>query len=188
MAPVEMAPADPPDPSPWSFPFHWPLGGSQTSKPIWESEVGRATPTMRQKGWATWVVPTVPPSGRNCALSMLVPVATVLPASAAQLAASPCPVAAAWLLAASTGKRATIQAEALSTFMRPSHPSGADRRGLSNGRMGRSSRRRRVHITLHQRAGYQPPAIHQHKEDQLEGERDDHRRQHHHAHAHQDGR
>src|SRR5689334_19886542 len=103
MAPVEIAPAEPPDPSPWSLPFHCALGGSQTSKPIWESEVGRATPTMRQKGRVTWVVPTVPPSAMNWALSMPVLGAMVLPANAAQLAASPWPVLglAAWLLDAS---------------------------------------------------------------------------------------
>ena len=39
-------------------------GGSQTSKPIWESATGVATPMTRQKGSVTLVVPTVPPSAK----------------------------------------------------------------------------------------------------------------------------
>ena len=54
------------------LPFHSAAGGSQTSKPIWESDVGVATPITRQKGMLTLVVPTVPPSGRYSALSILV--------------------------------------------------------------------------------------------------------------------
>src|SRR5215469_5281253 len=91
MGPGEIAPALPPEPSPRNLPFHWLAGGSQTSKPIWESEVGVATPITRQKGAATLAVPTVPPSLRYSALWMTVSGAMVRPASAEQLWASPCP-------------------------------------------------------------------------------------------------
>ena len=45
-----------------------------------------------------------------------------------------------------------------------------------------------MHVAFDQRAGNQPPAVHQYEEDELERQRNDHRRQHHHAHAHQDRR
>src|SRR5471032_153893 len=120
MGPGEMAPALPPEPSPRKLPFQAEAGGSQTSKPIWESDVGAATPIARQKGVLTLVVPTVPPSGRYSALSILVLGAMVLPASAAQLWASPWPMAgfAAWLLAASAGSRAATETNVLRCPMR----------------------------------------------------------------------
>ena len=40
IGPGEMAPALPPEPSPRKLPFQLEAGGSQTSKPIWESLVG----------------------------------------------------------------------------------------------------------------------------------------------------
>jgi hypothetical protein len=95
MGPGEIAPALPPEPSPRKLPFHWLAGGSQTSKPMWESLVGVATPITRQKGALTLVVPTLPPSGMYSALSIIVWDAMVRPASAAQLAASPLPGLAA---------------------------------------------------------------------------------------------
>ena len=68
-----MAPALPPEPSPRKLPFQAPAGGSQTSKPIWESLVGVAKPIARQKGWDTRVVPTLPPSGSQVALWITAP-------------------------------------------------------------------------------------------------------------------
>src|ERR1043165_6620024 len=108
MGPGEMAPALPPEPSPRNLPFHWDAGGSQTSKPIWESAVGVSTPMTRQKGVSILVLPTVPPSGRYSALWTTVLGAMVFPARAEQLAASPWPDAglAAWLVATSAGSRA----------------------------------------------------------------------------------
>src|SRR5471032_2456403 len=113
MGPGEMAPALPPEPSPRKLPFHAEAGGSQTSKPIWESDVGVATPIARQKGVLTLVVPTVPPSGRYSALSILVLGAMVLPVSAAQLAASPWPMTGFAAPAASAGSRAVTETNAL---------------------------------------------------------------------------
>lgn len=43
----EMAPAKPPLPMPWNFPFQ-PAAGIHTSNSIWESLVGRITPTTLQ--------------------------------------------------------------------------------------------------------------------------------------------
>src|SRR5437868_1910960 len=96
MGPGEIAPALPPEPSPRKLPFQRDLGGSQTSKPIWESLVGVATPMTRQKATSIWVVPTVPPSGRYSALWITVLGAMARPARAVQLAASPSAGFAAW--------------------------------------------------------------------------------------------
>src|SRR5689334_23031441 len=104
-----MAPAEPPEPIPWNLPFQAATGGSQTSKPIWESLVGVATPIARQKGTAMVVVPMVPPWGRYSALWITVSAATLWPDNFAQLAASPGAISgpAAWpLLAARSGRKA----------------------------------------------------------------------------------
>src|SRR5712671_3194430 len=89
IGPGEMAPALPPEPSPRNLPFQREAGGSQTSKPIWESAVGVARPMTRQKGVSILVLPTVPPSARYSLLWMTVSEAMVFPARAEQLAASP---------------------------------------------------------------------------------------------------
>src|SRR5882762_4420298 len=49
MASVLIAPAKPPPPTPLNLPFQF-CSGSQVSKPICESAVGRITPTTRQYG------------------------------------------------------------------------------------------------------------------------------------------
>src|SRR4051812_45647724 len=90
-----MLPDDPPEPSCWYLPFQLAAGGSQISKPIWESAVGVATPTMRQKGSETLVRPNVAPLALYSAVMTVTPEKTVLPASAWQLAASPLPAASA---------------------------------------------------------------------------------------------
>src|SRR6516165_1827566 len=89
MGPGEIAPALPPEPSPRNLPFHALAGGSQTSKPIWESGVGVATPIARQKGAPILVVPTVPPSLRYSALWMTVSGAMARPVRAEQFCTSP---------------------------------------------------------------------------------------------------
>ena len=61
MGPGEIAPALAPEPSPRNTPFQLAAGGSHTSKPMCESDVGVASPTMRQKGTWTVVPATVSP-------------------------------------------------------------------------------------------------------------------------------
>src|SRR5690348_1623617 len=217
MAPVEIDPADPPDPSPWNLPFQAVAGGSQTSKPIWESLLGVTRPMARQKGRDTRVAPALPPSGSQVALWITAP-PRCRPLRAVQFwassgAAARPPLAARMGKSPSKAKRLKArmaspptqecencltralcrQAKASSKVAKgevgAAKPTErADRRQARRPyRRGKySSRRGAVQIALHQRAGDQPPAIHQHEEDQLEGQRNDHRGQHHHAHAHQD--
>src|SRR3954451_3718252 len=140
MAPPEIAPALAPEPTPWNLPFQLAAGGSQTSKPIWESGVGVATPTRRHRGRATLVVPIVPPPGRYSALSILLRAEIIWPARAAQLAASSWLTGlAAWLLAASAGSRTRTDPNVRRCLMRaPRFPRGE----LSSARRRGSSRRR----------------------------------------------
>src|SRR6185312_2337416 len=95
MGPGEIAPAEAPEPSPWNLPFQLEAGGSQTSKPMRESVVGVASPTIRHMGASTLVRPTVAPSASYSAVSSFMLGAMVLPDSACQRAASSA-AGAAW--------------------------------------------------------------------------------------------
>src|SRR4029077_16258646 len=72
MAKKLIAPADPPDPSPWNFPFQLPSDGIQTSKLICDWLVGVATATTRQNAGRllkTWPLGAVNvPAGTDCAV------------------------------------------------------------------------------------------------------------------------
>src|ERR1700744_470776 len=143
MAPKEMAPAEEPQPSPCSLPSQAVAGGSHTSKPIWESLVGVATPMTRQKGALTVaelaLVLTVSPLGFQSPLSIL-PGPKLFPASAAQLSASPW--GDAWVEAMpSTGNSAAIAAKLLRWPM-----TAPGFREASAGPVSRSSGWRTVHV------------------------------------------
>src|ERR1019366_3155925 len=131
MGPGEIAPAEAPAPSAWNLPFQAAAGGIHTSKPMRESSVGLATPTIRHIGTSTRVSPTLVLVSSYSAVRTRMPGAMVLPVSARQLAASPvpfmsagaCPAGAATLR---TGSRLKTETNAFRRDARSMNPSQAN--------------------------------------------------------------